>query len=527
MIQPGLPVSDAQMGIPIKNVQKTNKKSWQLEEDTKLLQLVKEWGTTGYWKEISSRIDNRTSKQCRERYFHHLSPDLKKTGWTKEEDAIIIEMREKLGNHWTKIAEFLPGRTDSGIKNRWHLINRCKPSEAAGKSSPINGSGNTPTFTHAPPYLSKYYTDQDLLCLLHSHAEHTHIVQPIDDRCIVNGIEGIKIEDDETWIDKLEEICEMGSSAGNSLVANDLRILPQVSAISNTQQGSLISAVTDPSHPGGHSDRLTLQQASNKSDMQASTTSDLSRSDKTPYHNLGDLQGTYLSDKLKPDTPQDIFRELGYKKRNPNVDTLDASIKEELVRSIEAQTAANDANSSHPRPDTPLSPRHFKMRRFFTRENSLASVLSRTNSQTSDRPKLNRDNSGSSGRTNGSNGREPMTLSRANSKEFERKTSNLSSNLSFGPFAPLSRNSSLSLSKNNSLMLEKESSVTSSSFGLMKDNSILSIRSNITSSSDEAAEGNGTARRNGSFMTATNKGVKTVMNIFNYKSGKDKTQPES
>lgn len=92
------------LGLIIKTVQKTNKKSWQLEEDTKLLTLVKEWGTTGYWKEVSSRIENRTSKQCRERYFHHLSPDLKKTGWTKEEDAIIIDMREKLGNHWTKVS---------------------------------------------------------------------------------------------------------------------------------------------------------------------------------------------------------------------------------------------------------------------------------------------------------------------------------------------------------------------------------------------------------------------------------------
>ena len=85
-----------------KILQKTNKKSWQLDEDNALMALIEEYGTES-WKQISSKMENRTAKQCRERYYNHLSPDLKKTGWTKEEDAIIMEMREKVGNHWTKV----------------------------------------------------------------------------------------------------------------------------------------------------------------------------------------------------------------------------------------------------------------------------------------------------------------------------------------------------------------------------------------------------------------------------------------
>jgi hypothetical protein len=54
---------------------------------------------------------NRTGKQCRERYKNHLSPKIKKGDWTPEEDKIIMEMKKKLGNHWTTIAKFLPGRS--------------------------------------------------------------------------------------------------------------------------------------------------------------------------------------------------------------------------------------------------------------------------------------------------------------------------------------------------------------------------------------------------------------------------------
>lgn len=63
------------------------------------------------WSDVSAKlIGLRTGKQCRERWFNHLHPSLKKSPWTEEEDQILIDSQQMLGNTWTKISQNLPGR---------------------------------------------------------------------------------------------------------------------------------------------------------------------------------------------------------------------------------------------------------------------------------------------------------------------------------------------------------------------------------------------------------------------------------
>jgi len=62
----------------------------------------------------------RLGKQCRERWYNHLSPDVRKDPWSEEEDKIIIESQQKYGPKWTTISSFLKGRTPNSIKNRWN-----------------------------------------------------------------------------------------------------------------------------------------------------------------------------------------------------------------------------------------------------------------------------------------------------------------------------------------------------------------------------------------------------------------------
>ncbi|KAK9272707.1 hypothetical protein L1049_003084 [Liquidambar formosana] len=117
-----------------------------MEEDMILINYIANHGE-GVWNTLAKSAGlKRTGKSCRLRWLNYLRPDVRRGNITPEEQLLIMELHAKWGNRWSKIAKYLPGRTDNEIKNYWRtrIQKHIKQGETfPGQSSEINDQANS------------------------------------------------------------------------------------------------------------------------------------------------------------------------------------------------------------------------------------------------------------------------------------------------------------------------------------------------------------------------------------------------
>jgi hypothetical protein len=108
---------------PVPKTRPVERNFFSFKEDQTLRTLVEKYGEN--WDEIVQHMPGRTKRQLRERWGNYLSPNISNTGkFTREEDEMIIQKRQKIGSCWTKISRFFSGRSVASLKNRWYYLRR-------------------------------------------------------------------------------------------------------------------------------------------------------------------------------------------------------------------------------------------------------------------------------------------------------------------------------------------------------------------------------------------------------------------
>ncbi|KAI9839442.1 MAG: hypothetical protein M1819_002067 [Sarea resinae] len=116
---------------------RAKKGTWSSEEDERLRAAFQKHGNK--WAEVAVAVQTRTGDQCWKRWNDTINPDIDRSAWSPEQDAILLAAIEQFGRNWKCIVDqHFPRRTALSAKNRWAYLTR--KSTASKDSSPSRRS---------------------------------------------------------------------------------------------------------------------------------------------------------------------------------------------------------------------------------------------------------------------------------------------------------------------------------------------------------------------------------------------------